>query len=292
MRHHDSVSFLSVAVVFGLMALFGMRIGENYITQKPDVHALSGVVEYMVNNFPNRSVAKGSGVFISPTKVLTAAHVLQFAHDDERWKLRVRLQDGDLYNVKSFEKSKKYDLGLITLDRPYRGNVNYPKFDCGPTKQGQILTTVGSPLTLEYIDVEIRAIGGDRMELYRLSQNELQDGPDVPLPEHKTAESKEKPKPKINPKKYHMVPPNGLPKPNPEEAKPKKPQEPNSRGGVMFQGPSLPGQSGAPVYDEKQNIKGVVIQTLIDDSRGFRSYAGLGMMVDSPYICEFVQGRE
>ena len=288
---------LSATVVLGVLAMFGMKVIHNHRT--PDVYGLSGVVEYMMTTSPNRQVSKGSGVFISPTKVLTAAHVLSFGMGDERFHLRVRLQDGDLYKVKKIVKSKYYDLATLELERPYREAVKFPKFDCAPTVQGQVLNAIGSPLALEYIDVEIRATGGNRMAIYDQQANETYNGPSVPLPSFIETPSKpeaEKPEktdendPKKK-KKYKVVPPNELPKgdSNNPLVKPKE-EEPNINGGVYFQGPVLPGQSGSPVYDAKRDIRGVIVIALVDGN--IRSYSGIGMYIDSPAVCQFVQGRE
>ena len=269
---------LSTIVVFGILTMFGMKIIDN--NKFPDVHGLSGVIEYMaVKTAPNRQVSKGSGVFISPTEVLTAAHVLAFKTDDERFKPRVRLEDGDLYNIKKIRKSKHYDLAIAELERPYKQKVKFPKFNCDPTTQGQILNAIGSPLVLEYMDVEIRATGGSQMEFY------VQVQPEIPT-------SDEKPQANNKLKRYKVLPPNELPKGDPNEPTPVKPQKQkvNPQGGAYFQGPALPGQSGSPVYDKNRDIRGVVILTMVDDN--IRSYAGIGMYVDSPHVCRFVQGRE
>jgi hypothetical protein len=281
---------LSVFVVMGVLALFGMKVVDNH--KVPDIHNLSGVVEYMMKTAPNRQVSKGSGVFIGPQHVLTAAHVLQFQVEDERFNARVRLQDGDIYHITKIVKSKDYDLAIAELDRPYRTAVKFPEFTCKPTEQGQVLNAVGSPMALEYIDVEIRAVGGSQMKLYASYQNPSQNGPSVPLPKTKKAEE---PAPSMAPKKeakknkkYKVVPPDELPKGDPKDnAKIKNPkQQTNITGGVYFQGPALPGQSGSPVYDQYKDIRGVITTTMVDDN--LRSYSGIGMYVDSPFLCEFV----
>ena len=199
----------------------------------------------------------------------------------------IRLEDGDIYHFKKIEKSKDFDLALITLDRPYRGSHNFPGMDCDPTKPGQVYTAIGSPLSVEFINIEIRATGGRPNFLYSVSQNEGRNGK-VVSPFGESDHSKEA---KLDPK-YKVIPPDELPKGDPQAEAPKldkkqaKKQEPvNIRGASFFQGPALPGQSGSPVYDENGKIRGVVIITLYDQDQ--TSYSGLGMYVDSPAICKF-----
>lgn len=280
---------LSAIVTVGLLTIFAMGLHKE---EKPDLQALAGVVEYVSTKAPLQQVSHGSGVFVSPDKVLTAAHVVQFDMDDERVHGRVRLEDGDLYNFKKIEKSKDFDLALITLDRPYRGAKNFPGVDCALTEPGEVYTTIGSPLSIEFINVEIRATGGRPNFLYSVAQNEDRNGKVV------SPFETEKPRQKVelNPK-YKVIPPDELPKGDPQAEAPKldkkqaQKQEPvNIQGASFFQGPALPGQSGSPVYDKDGNIRGVLVITLYDHDQ--TSYSGLGMYVDSPAVCKFVKGQE
>lgn len=281
-----SVSF----AVVGLLAIFGMM---GFHAKKPDLHALSGIVEYTSAQAPLKQVSHGSGVFVDARHVLTASHVVAWDVDDEKVNGRVRLPDGDLYRFKKIRKSKKFDLAMITLDRPYRGVTDFPKFDCDPTKPGQVYTTIGNPLSVEFIDVEIRATGGRPNFLYGVEQNEDRNGKVVlPFETEKPHEETN-----LNPK-YKVIPPDQLPKGDPQAELPKlekekqaQKQEPvNVKGATFFQGPALPGQSGSPVYDKDGNIRGVLIITLYDQDQS--SYSGLGMYVDSPAVCEFIKNQK
>lgn len=279
---------LSISFVMGLLAVFGVAGFTSHEASKPDLHALSGIVEYMSEKSPLKQVSHGSGVFISKDQVLTAAHVVDFGLSNEKLKLRVRLPDGDLYSVKKIDNSKNFDMAVLTLDRPYRGEHNFPKLACDNTVPGEMYRTIGSPLSVEYLDAEIRATGGRPDFLYGVQQNEYRNGPSVSLYEEQAQDKVE-----LNPK-YKVIPPDELPndpsKPAPEldkKQETKKQGRPvNVSGATFFQGPALPGQSGSPVYDKHGNIRGVVIITLYDSDK--TSYSGLGMYIDSPAVCKFV----
>jgi hypothetical protein len=58
----------------------------------------------------------GSGVFISPTQILTARHVA--AHT--KGYLRARGPDGDIYHIIGVSNGPA-DIAILTVDRPLRG---------------------------------------------------------------------------------------------------------------------------------------------------------------------------
>jgi S1-C subfamily serine protease len=96
----------------------------------------------------------GSGVFISPTQVLTAKHVTE--HIDE--KMRVRGPDGDLYHIIGVYDGPA-DISILEVDRPLRGTPL--QVSCDPIERGDRLSYYGSPGSLEFIGpVDVTYIGG------------------------------------------------------------------------------------------------------------------------------------
>jgi S1-C subfamily serine protease len=280
-----NISILSVSIIVGLLAIFVMGISRE--DEKVDFHSVSGIVEYMSKELPLKQVSHGSGVFISDRHVLTAAHVLLYGKENDKVKGRVRLADGDIYHFDKIVKSEEVDVALITLDRPYRDVKSFPKFSCGKTTPGDMYRVVGSPLSIEFVDLAIRATGGRPMMNYHLvQQNEFRNGKPV-FPDGWKSQGKIEVKPK-----YEVIPPSKLPKGDPQATPLVKPEKSNEQkvnltGTTFFQGPALPGQSGSPVYDKNGDIRGVVVITLYDDDR--TSYTNMGLYVDSPATCKFVK---
>jgi S1-C subfamily serine protease len=96
----------------------------------------------------------GSGVFISPTQILTAKHVA--AH--VKGGLRVRGPEGDIYHVIGVANGPA-DIAVLTVDRPLRGLPLGTS--CRPLKRGDELYYYGSPLNMEFIGpIEISYMGG------------------------------------------------------------------------------------------------------------------------------------
>jgi S1-C subfamily serine protease len=96
----------------------------------------------------------GSGVFISPTQVLTAKHVT--AHIDE--KMRVRGPEGDLYTIIGVYDGPA-DISIIEVDRPLRGTPL--QVSCDPIERGDRLSYYGNPGDLEFIGpVDVSYMGG------------------------------------------------------------------------------------------------------------------------------------
>jgi S1-C subfamily serine protease len=96
----------------------------------------------------------GSGVFISPTQILTARHVAAHANG----YLRVRGPDGDIYHIVGVSNGPA-DIAILTVDRPLRGVPL--KTSCEPIKRGEKLTYIGSPLNIEFAGpMELIVMGG------------------------------------------------------------------------------------------------------------------------------------
>jgi hypothetical protein len=96
----------------------------------------------------------GSGVFISPTLVLTAKHVTE--HVDEH--MRLRGPEGDLYKIVGVYDGPA-DVSIIEVDRPLRGTPL--PVSCDPLERGDRLSYYGSPGDIEFIGpIEVEYMGG------------------------------------------------------------------------------------------------------------------------------------
>jgi hypothetical protein len=96
----------------------------------------------------------GSGVFISPTQILTAKHVT--SHIDE--KMRVRGPEGDIYHIIGVYDGPA-DISIIEVDRPLRGTPL--PVSCDPIERGDRLAYYGSPGDIEFIGpIEVEYMGG------------------------------------------------------------------------------------------------------------------------------------
>jgi hypothetical protein len=96
----------------------------------------------------------GSGVFISPTQVLTAKHVTEHNSD----LMRIRGPEGDIYHIIGVYDGPA-DVSIIEVDRPLRGTPL--QVSCDPIERGDRLSYYGSPGSLEFIGpVDVTYIGG------------------------------------------------------------------------------------------------------------------------------------
>jgi S1-C subfamily serine protease len=103
----------------------------------------------------DRGGGHGSGVFISPTQILTASHVAEHVSD----RTRVRGPDGDIYQILG-ARFGPADIAIIIVDRPLRVGVPLG-ISCGQIDRGDRLTYYGSPRTLEFIGpVDVTVLGG------------------------------------------------------------------------------------------------------------------------------------
>jgi S1-C subfamily serine protease len=116
--------------------------------QAPDPLQATAIIE-------DRGGGHGSGVFISPTQILTAAHVAE--HISER--TRVRGPDGDIYQILGARLGPA-DIAIIIVDRPLRIGVPLG-ISCGQIDRGDRLTYYGSPRSLEFIGpIDVTVMGG------------------------------------------------------------------------------------------------------------------------------------
>jgi S1-C subfamily serine protease len=115
----------------------------------PDTSPLSAVVI-----IERPSGGHGSGVFISPTQILTARHVA--LRGDE---MRVRGPEGDLYRIVGATIGPA-DIAILTVDRPLR--VGTPLgISCDEPSRGAKLSYYGSPGDMEFIGpIQIIYVGG------------------------------------------------------------------------------------------------------------------------------------
>jgi hypothetical protein len=96
----------------------------------------------------------GSGVFISPTQVLTAKHVTEHNSD----KMRLRGPEGDLYKIIGVYDGPA-DISILEVDRPLRGTPL--QVSCDPIERGDRLSYYGSPGDIEFIGpIEVEYMGG------------------------------------------------------------------------------------------------------------------------------------
>jgi len=104
----------------------------------------------------------GSGVFITPTKVLTVKHVandiVKVDDDGNRPVITIRAEDGNIYHEVSYVDDTDVDVAVITVDRPYTGPL--PKLNCLPLNRGQELITVGNPGQDEFVQEVLYFTGG------------------------------------------------------------------------------------------------------------------------------------
>ena len=100
----------------------------------------------------------GTGVLITPTKVLTAAHVF-FAERDRNRKTNTSIHvitlDGERHSVSHTVFNKDSDLATLTLEYPI--DIKPLQIDCRLVDIGESLTTIGHPLSMWFVTLPIWA---------------------------------------------------------------------------------------------------------------------------------------
>lgn len=81
----------------------------------------------------------GSGVFVSPTALLTAKHVVEGLVDD----ITVTTVDGFTFKSKEIIRDKNDDIALVIIDKPYG---LFMQIDTRPLQLGDGLVCIGNPL--------------------------------------------------------------------------------------------------------------------------------------------------
>lgn len=259
---------LSVLTVLGMLSVFALSSaavtpGGGGSEHDPNMLQPVGVIEIEQNSAPGIFVSHGSGVFITPTKFLTAEHVITSLVDN-RLELsgRVRMEDGTLRQVTNVAVSRKYDLAIVTVDTPYEGYI--PPVSCKEMPRGAELITIGNPLSMEFVEVRVRVTGGKFSPgAMKAMQQQQSAEPSADKPERKAPDN--------------IQPP-------PE--KPKEPKPVNFNGTEFFQGVALPGQSGSPVFTPTGEVVGILTITVTDQS----SFTGLGLYVKTSAACGFLTG--
>ena len=256
---HDTSKFLSVAAVLGILTAGGFT----YKSLDKDLLQPVGIIEHALVENPTTYLSHGSGVFITPTKFLTAGHVMPML--SPKVISKVRMENGDIYNVVGLDKNETMDVSYVTVDRPYKGFI--PKINCDAQPRKTELINISNPLSMEFVESKVTVTGGRPKE--DIQQNA---GPELPIP------------PTDNDKFTRKMPDDLL---NNKEQQEKAEEPTNIVGTVFFQGVVLPGQSGSPVFDKNGNIVGIVTVTILDPNSG--SYTGLGLYVATSSICQFLQ---
>jgi len=271
-------SIITASVVIGFLGIYvTVLIPPSEIK---DLAAPVGILEISLDSFPDKYVGHGSGAFISSTKFLTAAHVakdLVTTNSENPITGRIRMENGTIYTINNIAMAKVVDLAIVTIQEEYNGYV--PPLVCEDVKRGTELTTIGAPLSFEFVETKIMVAGGVinadikesnmQQKMEPLSYSNIIDSPNRnPL--------RLEPKRKF-PKDLKLF----------EETKEEE-KSMNIAGTEFFQGIALPGQSGSPVYTKDGNIIGVITVTITEDKIG--SFTGLGLYVKTSSACGFLTG--
>jgi S1-C subfamily serine protease len=131
----------------GWLAVFLISLsGFLYVTQPTPALQATVIIESRGGH--------GSGVFISPTQVLTARHVAEHVEGG----LKVRGPEGDIYHIIGVANGPA-DIAILTVDRPIRGVPL--KTSCRPLERGDKITFYANPLNIEFAGpFEITFVGG------------------------------------------------------------------------------------------------------------------------------------
>lgn len=262
----DLSKLLSITVILGFL---GYAAASNEAVKKVEIIDFVkpvGILEVAGVSDPTKFFSHGSGVFITPTRFLTADHVIEKLVLDKGKELvgRVRTEDGSLYKIIGTSKDDHYDIALVTVDHEYKGPI--PSINCLAQPRGTELITVGNPMSMEFLESKITVTGG-RVVVAQ------EDDVVPPLTE-------KEPLIRRNPSK--MIP-NDDPPPRGE-----RPAKADDIVGLeFFQGVALPGQSGAPIFTKDGDVVGVLTVSVTDQRSG--SFTGLGLYVKTESTCEFLR---
>jgi hypothetical protein len=273
----DLSAVLSAAAVVGVMAIIGA--GNPSEKVRPNIEQPVGLIEIAKKEAPLVFLSHGTGIFIAPTKFLTAQHVLTpLTEKPGELDTRIRMEDGDIYHIIGMQDSDETDVTVATVDRPYKGFV--PTISCEPEKRGTELTTIGNPLSLAFIETKIMVTGGRPDTV--VSQNE---GNGVEEPPLKLDQVPAPPSYPGKKKKFTRIPPNEI---GPKERTdgPRAPEKGELVGMEFFQGPALPGHSGSPIFNKDGYLVGTISVSVVDT--GIGSFTGLGMYVPTAITCKFL----
>ena len=130
----------------------------------------------------------GTGVFVSPTVMLTAGHVVDAlqkpnATDQEGNPIQdvhavVKMDNGDTYNVVKMGKKPGVDIGYLVVDHPYKGWI--PKISCDDQPMGTVLITIGNPARINFTLVKLIVSGGHQKQMDKV-ENKRTDNIDNDL---------------------------------------------------------------------------------------------------------------
>jgi len=272
-------NILTTVVAIGFLGIYAMAMMPP--SEVRDLAAPVGIIEISLDSFPDKFVGHGSGAFISSTKFLTAGHVVkELTTIDIKNPItgRIRMEDGTIFKIHNIAKASVVDLAIVTIQEEYTGYI--PPLVCEDAKRGTTLTTIGAPLSFEFVETKIMVSGGvinaDIKESKTQQQTEPQTYSNILDSPNRNPPRLNEPKRRF-PKDLKLF----------EETKEER-QSMNVAGTEFFQGIALPGQSGSPVFTDDGNIIGVITITITEDKIG--SFTGLGLYVKTSSACGFLTG--
>ena len=275
----DKNTFTAIGCI-GIILFYSLMLAWPFTGNPYDA---VGIIEISQKSDPENFVSHGSGVFISPTKFLTAQHVsAPWLNADNMGQ--VRTENGTKYRITDVTNSGTYDLAYVTVDHPYKGII--PQLSCDPQTKGTELTTIGNPLSIEFIESTLRSVGGrvrsDIVDSVPGQPEPLMNPPPVDVVGTIVT-------PKIEgAKKLKQLEPGDInPQTKPDGPSPQGEQATNLKGNVFFQGIALPGQSGSPVFDDDKNLVGIIAISIVEQN--ITSFTGLGMYVSTENACDFIR---
>lgn len=251
----DVSKMFSVAAIAGILSISAL---PNEQPKKVDLIQPVGILEIELKQKPREFFSHGSGVFITPTRFLTAAHVIDKMPGNPTVAGRVRMEDGSLYNIIKVDIEPNHDVAYVTVDKPYKGYI--PEISCEAQPRGTQLTTVGNPLVMEFVEVKVTVAGGR-----------------PPARSTETVSEQDSKKPKL-------VKPDDI-EPQKQIGRAAKPS--NLNGQEFFQGVALPGQSGSPMFTEDGKVVGVLSISIMEMDIG--SFTGLGLYVKTAAVCAWLK---